>query len=536
MSAYHPQLQTLQDVVSFHAAARPDHPAVRCEDRRITYRELDEASSRIARAVRAAGLPPGARLAYLGKESEHYYEILFAAAKSGTVLVPINWRLAPGEVSHILTDSRTGILFVEDEFAEQAARVTAELEPAPLTVRLDGPGGRGAGLRAFAVGGTGSAAVDVSTAGVGEDLGGGGPEIPVAQLYTSGTTGLPKGVVLAQRSFFAVRDALAGAGLNWIDWRDDDVALIGIPGFHIGGLWWATQGFAAGATLVALRMFVSSDAITAIERHRVTTACVVPAMLQMMLSEPGLDVSRLASLRKVVYGGSPISETLLKQCVDEIGCDFAQIYGLTETGNTAVCLPPEAHVGADPRPRAAGRPYPGIEVKVIDGAGRPLPTGEIGEICLRTPARMVEYWQLPEATARTLVDGWIHTGDAGYVDPDGFIYICDRIKDTIIVAGENVYPAEVESALARHPAVLEAAVVGVPHEQWGEAVHAFVVFRPELHAKPRELMLFLRGEIGSFKIPTSYEEIDVLPRNPSGKILRRALRDRFWSDMARQVN
>lgn len=228
----------------------------------------------------------------------------------------------------------------------------------------------------------------------------------------------------------------------------------------------------------------------------------------------------------MVYGGSPIAESLLRQGLETMGCEFAQIYGLTETGNTAVCLPPAAHHGGGGLLRAAGRPYPGFGVKIVDDKGEVLPAGETGEICLRTPAHMVEYWRLPEATAKTLVDGWIHTGDAGYLDTDGYVFVCDRIKDLIIRAGENVYPAEIENALAAHPAVSDVAVIGVPDEHWGEAAKAFVALRPGHTGTVRELRRFLRDCLAEFKIPTMYEFVDTIPRNPSGKILRRTLRDR----------
>jgi fatty-acyl-CoA synthase/long-chain acyl-CoA synthetase len=283
-------------------------------------------------------------------------------------------------------------------------------------------------------------------------------------------------------------------------------------------------------------MFVAGDALTAIRTHGVTTTCMVPAMIRMVLAEPGVSRADFTGLRKIVYGGSPIATDLLELCLDEIGCELTQIYGLTETGNTAVCLPPQEHVSGSPRLLAAGRPYPGFAAKVVDRDGRELPPGESGEICLRTPGRMLGYWRLPEATAETLVDGWVHTGDAGYLDADGFVHLRDRIKDVVIVAGENVYPAEIENALAHHPDVLDSAVIGKPHDRWGEALHAFVVVRDPAAVRPRELMAFLRHRLAGFKIPASYEFIDQVPRNPSGKVLRRELRERFWSSADRQVN
>ncbi|MFD5543438.1 long-chain-fatty-acid--CoA ligase [Streptomyces sp. NPDC127079] len=516
---HHPQLTTLVETARFHAGHRPDVTAVVCEDRALTYARLHQESNRIAHALRAAGAAPGARVAYLGKESEDYYAILFACAKSGTVLVPINWRLTAPEVSHILRDSGSAVLFLEEEFAPVLDRLPDG--PPKTVVRLGTADGFGAWKATHP---DTDPAVPAT------------PDTPVAQLYTSGTTGLPKGVVLAHRSFFAIRDALASENLDWIDWRDGDIALVGIPGFHVGGLWWATQNFNAGATVAVLRAFTPRDAIDLIRGKGVTTACVVPAMLRMMLAEPGVTPADFTTLRKIVYGGSPISEALLEASLALFGSEFAQIYGLTETGNTAVCLPPADHVPGHPRMKAAGHPYPGVRCKVVDGDGKELPPGTVGEICLATPARMVEYWGLPDRTAETLVDGWIHTGDAGYVDDDGYVYIQDRIKDAILVAGENVYPAEIENALERHPGVAEAVIVGAPDERWGERVHAFVVPAAGQEPTPRELHRFLVDRLASFKLPARYEFIDHVPRNPSGKILRRELRERFWTGTDRKVN
>lgn len=516
---------TLPAVLARHASLTPAKTAIICRQRSVSYAELHTESGRTARAILASGLQRGSRISYLGKESERYYEVVFACAKSGAVMVPINWRLTATEVAHIIRDSGTELIFTEQQFRPVVEQVIQDLggSAGVTVVSLDGPDDE---FRRFKDDVTEIACPPVRWARADDAF---------VQMYTSGTTGLPKGVVLAQRSFFAVRDALAAAGLDWIDWRPGDVNLIGIPGFHIGGLWWAMQAFIAGVTNVALRAFISSDAVHEIREHGVTTTCVVPAMLQMMLDEPA-SRDGLSTLRKVVYGGAPISETLLQLGMDVLGCEFAQIYGLTETGNTAVCLPPSEHVPDRGRLQAAGRPYPGFQIKIIDGDGRELPTDEIGEVCIRTPAHMLEYWNLPEATATTLVDGWIHTGDAGFLDQDGFVFIRDRIKDTIIIAGENVYPAEIENALNRHPAVREVAVVGIPHERWGEAAHAYIVLEPGQQVSTRALLSSARDHLADFKIPTSVHYIDRLPRNPSGKVLRRTLRDQFWQEMARQVN
>ncbi|MBF4132621.1 long-chain fatty acid--CoA ligase [Streptomyces albidoflavus] len=517
----HHGLTTLVDTAHFHAEHQPDTPAVVCGAATLTYADLHRESSRTARALRLAGLSPGDRVAYLGKESERYYEILFACAKTGTVLVPVNWRLTSPEVSHILQDSGTRLLFVEEEFRPV---VDGMPSAAPEhVVALD----EAEGYATWKAADTGGGEAFEATR-----------DTPVAQLYTSGTTGLPKGVVLAHRSFFAIADAMAEADVDWIDWQAGDVALIGIPGFHIGGLWWATQNFNAGTTVVAMPAFDGTEAVELIRRLGVTTACVVPAMLRMMLTRPGVGPADFVTLRKIVYGGSPISETLLEQSLAVFRCEFAQIYGLTETGNTAVCLPPAAHEPGSSLMQAAGRPYPGVQVKVVGDHGAVLPLGAVGEVCLGTPAHMVEYWNLPDKTAETLVDGWIRTGDAGFVDEAGYVYIRDRIKDAILVAGENVYPAEIENVLERHPGVAEAVVVGAPDDRWGEYVHAFVVFedRAGEPLRARDLHTFLTPRLAAFKLPAKYEFIDHVPRNPSGKILRRELRNRFWDGSDRKVN
>ncbi|MFC1229401.1 MULTISPECIES: fatty acid--CoA ligase [Streptomyces] len=510
---------TLHRTSREHAGIRPHHPAIVCDGRSTDYATLHDESNRAAWALRAAGVRRGDRVAYLGQESEYYYLVILACVKIGAVLVPVNWRLTPPEINHILRDSGAALLFVGAGFRETADEALGRPTGLRAVVSVDRDGTaapeRGAGLRSWAAGHP-DADLDPGT----------GPDDPAVQIYTSGTTGLPKGTVLAHRSFFTLPHAMREHGVDWIDWLSEDVALVSLPGFGIAGIGWFMHTFNAGGTNVVMPQFDPQEAVRLIRVHRVTTTFAAPAMLQAMLGERSATPEAFTSLRKIAYGAAPMSEALLEQCMEMFTCEFAQIYASTETGSVAVCLPPEDHHRGDAALlRSVGRPCPGNEVKVIGPDGAELPPGGIGEVCVRTPSRMLGYWNLPEATDRTLVGEWLHMGDAGYFDDDGYLHLCDRMNDTIIVAGQNIYPAEVEKALAAHPAVQDSAVVGLPHPRWGEAVHACVVLRPGSTASPRELLLSLRGRLADYKTPAAYHFVDALPRNPSGKILRRSVRE-----------
>ena len=529
-------IQTLADLATIQAEQFPTQRALIFQDQALTYEQLHQRSNQAANALLTAGVRAGTRVACLARDCLQGYEILFGCAKIGAVLVPVNWRLTAPEIGYILQDAEVELLFVGPKFYPLVTSIQPDLDRLKTIVALDAA--------------SSNLALDTAS----PDwpayeywLKGGVSEAPLngviqaedvaVQMYTSGTTGHPKGVQLAHYSFFAIARASAQQNQQWIGWSRQDVSLIALPLFHIGGLWWAIRGLVAGAENVLLESFIATDALRAIAAYGVTKTCLVPAMMQAMLAEPSCRDTNFSTLDTIVYGGSPIAETLLTQAIDAFACDFVQIYGMTETGNCAVCLPASDHTLDHPqRLKAAGKPFPGVSIAVLNPQQAPLPTGEIGEIAIQSPANMAGYWKLLEATAKTLIDGWIHTGDAGYLDEEGYLYICDRIKDMICYASENVYPAEVENILYQHPAIAEAAVIGVPDPQWGEAIKAMVVLKPGTKATALDIINFARGKIANYKLPRTVEFLETLPRTPSGKVQKGKLREKYWQGYERQVN
>jgi acyl-CoA synthetase (AMP-forming)/AMP-acid ligase II len=325
--------------------------------------------------------------------------------------------------------------------------------------------------------------------------------------------------------------------MAWNEWTRDDVSLVAMPSFHIGGVGYGVWGLRGGARLVVTSEFTPDEALDVIAAEGVTKAFLVPAAIRMCVQHPKARDIDFSRLRYVMYGASPIPLDLLREAIETFQCGFAQLYGMTETCGAATYLPPGDHdVAGNERMRSAGKPYPGVELKVIDENGSLLGAGAVGEICIRSPANMLGYWHLPEATEKTLIDGYVHTGDAGFLDEDGYVYVHDRVKDMIVSGGENVYPAEVESAIFGHPAIADVAVIGVPDERWGEAVKAVVVLKQDASAGADDIIGYARERIAGFKCPKSVDFIDELPRNPSGKILKRELRKPYWEGMERQVN
>jgi acyl-CoA synthetase (AMP-forming)/AMP-acid ligase II len=520
------RMTTLADIPRYQAEVRPNEVALEFEGRLTTFGEFDRHTSQVANALIAEGLSKGDRIAYIGKNSDHFFELLFGAAKAGVVMAPVGWRLAPPEAAYIVGDTGAKLLFVGSELVETARYIAGE-QPELKLIAMEPVED---GWRTFEAWRDAQPDTDVDITVEVEDV--------ALQLYTSGTTGRPKGAMLRNvnlRGNWMHPDA---GTLGWNTWTPEDVSLVAMPVAHIGGAGWGIVGLSNGARGVVVREFDPTKILDFIERHRISKLFMVPAALQFVVRQPKAREVDYSRLQYILYGASPMPIDLLRECMEVFGCGFCQLYGMTETSGAVVYLPPEDH---DPkgstRMRSAGLPMPGVEIRVVDEAGNDVPTGAVGEVIVRSIANMAGYWRLPEATASTMgEDGWLRTGDAGYLDEDGYLFIHDRVKDMIITGGENVYPAEVENAIFGHPDVAEAAVIGVPDEQWGEAVKAIVALKPGAKPDPASIIAFARTRIAAFKAPKSVDFIDVLPRNASGKILRRELREPYWAGKARRVN
>ena len=509
---------TFDQFVRQWAEQRPDNTALEQGDRILTFRQLDEHGRRVVTWLRAQGLGPGDRIAWLGKNELSYFAMFYAAARHGLVTVPIGWRLTAPEIAYILGDTGAKLLLCGEEFAETAQKAVDRLDKSVRIVT--------------------SSEFEKQVADTdADDFAPAGPDDAVLQLYTSGTTGNPKGAVLSNRNLFALRLANGADDQPWSNWDEGEAILVCMPCAHIGGTGLGIMAIASGVRAIVQKEFTPDGVHDAFEAG-ITRLFIVPAALQMVVQHPRAKTTDFSKLRFVLYGAAPIPLELLREAVQTMPeAGFLQCYGMTETTGTVAILPPEDHtLEGNQRMRSAGRAVPGAEMKVVDDEGNTLPVGEVGELCVKSPSNMLGYWHLDDATDAALVDGWMHTGDAAYMDEDGYAYIQDRIKDMIISGGENVYPAEVESGIYGHPDIAEVAVIGVPDERWGEAVKAVVVPKPGCEIDPNEVIAHAREHLAPYKVPKSIDVIDALPRNPSGKILRRELREPYWEGRERQVN
>ncbi len=521
-------LTTLSHAVRHFAHARPDTVAYSFEGRKTTYQQFDRNTDSVAQALMASGVQQGDRIGYVGKNSDHYFELLIAAGKIGAVMTPISWRLAPPEVAYIAGHCDAIMLFVGPESAELVRKILPELPLVRSVVAMEG--GQAGWLDYVAWRDAQPATPPAHQAGA-DDV--------VLQLYTSGTTGRPKGVMLMHRNLTTGTKTSEIEQLPWAAWTPDDISLVAMPVAHIGGSGWGLRGVFSGCTGVIAREFDPNKVLDFIANERISKLFMVPAAMQIVLRDPRSRTTDFSRLKYILYGAAPIPAALLREGIEVFKCGFVQQYGMTETTGTIVALAPADHTTEEgsPRMRAAGKPLTNVELFVADAQGNPLPPGQVGEIVIRSPQNMAGYWKQPEETARALnADGWLRTGDAGYLDEEGYIYIHDRVKDMIVSGGENVYPAEVESAIYGHPQVADIAVIGVPDAKWGEAVKAVIEPKPGVELDAESIIAWARERLAGFKVPKTIDLVEQMPRNPSGKILRRQLRDPYWEGYERKVN
>jgi long-chain acyl-CoA synthetase len=519
-------ITTTGGLIRTHGTERADVPALLWADEQLTYGELHHRSSQVAQALAAEGVGPQDRVCILDKNAEEYFELQYGAAKLNAVLTPVNWRLAPPEVAYIVNDAGAKVFAVGTEFLPVLDAVRDQLTTVTKVVVI---GEATDADEAFSTWRDRFPAVDPEAPQAADDV--------AYQLYSSGTTGLPKGVQLTNRNLFsampmyeALMETSAPGAVN----------LVAMPLFHIGGGGWAMAGMYCGMPGVLVRDVDPTRIAELIETHRITHGFLVPAVLQFMLMIPEARGWDFSSLRYMLYGASPISTQVLADSVRTFGCKFMQAYGLTETTGTVVLLPPEDHDPDGPnahRLRAAGKAIPGCDLKIVDpSSGEEVAVGDVGEIWVRTAQNMKGYWNLPEETATSILpDGFFRTGDAGYLDADGYVYIHDRVKDMIVSGGENIYPAEVENVLMSHPAVADCAVIGVPSDRWGETPKALVVRAADTDPTADELVAYCRERLAHYKCPTSVDWVTAIPRNPSGKVLKKDLRKPYWEGRDRFV-
>jgi acyl-CoA synthetase (AMP-forming)/AMP-acid ligase II len=504
----------ISDIARVGATRFPDRVAILFADRgsRVSYQALDRQSDSFAALAKNWGLRPGDRVAYLGKNSDLFFPVLFGAIRAQIVLVPINWRLAAPEVAYQLADSGALLLICDPELVGTANAATATLSSAPEFLVTEGGN---ASLRSLLA----QSAVPATL-----------PHLPtqvVLQLYTSGTTGHPKGVLISHYALSVARHCEL-ISPNFALLTPGNISLSGMPNFHVGGMSWVLMGLIRFGTVVLTANPAPGNMLALIDEYHIDNSFIVPTVIRAMIEELKSRDRPAPAIKGMFYGAMAMSESLLREAMSLFGCAFFQFFGMTEITGAATFLRPDEHDLAKPHLlRSVGKPYPGMSLEIRGPDRRVLAPEEHGEVWIRTPTCMLEYYRLPKATEDAIADGWYATGDGGYLDTEGYLYLTDRIKDMIVSGGENVYPAEVEETLRSHPSVLDAACVGVAHALWGESVVAIVELRAGQTVNQETLKDFARSRIASYKCPKEIHFIDALPRTASGKVKRAELRAGF---------
>jgi acyl-CoA synthetase (AMP-forming)/AMP-acid ligase II len=509
----------LGDIILRNALFYPDRVAFIYGDRRTTFGQYNKRVNSLIHALHDMGVKKGDVLGVLSWNCTEYTDLFGAAEKGGFIFAPFNVRLSENEIDYLINDSEAAILFVGTEFADMVATLKHRIPRVKHFISLEGSlPGMESSANLLERHPTNEPDVQV------ED------EDPLFICYTSGTTGRPRGALYTHRGHR--EDVICHALEVPIGYEDRGISLM--PLFHIGGIAIQSYLFYQAATAVITKFFDPKATMEVIEKEKITNIIVVPTHLTAMLDHPDFDRYDLSSIKRIYYAGSPMPIELLKRGMKKFGSVFFQGYGQTESGPEIAFLKEKDHeVLGDPekeeRLLSCGYPALGVHVRIVDGERNDVPPGEVGEIIVKSRHIMREYWKRPEESKKTIVNGWLHTGDLGRYDKDGYIYIVDRKKDMIISGGENIYPREVEEVLYRHPAVSECAVFGIPDPKWVEAVHAVISLKKGVRATSEELIAFCKKEIAKYKAPKSIEIVEEIPKSATGKILKKEMRKKYWS-------
>jgi len=495
-------------------------------ERTQTWSEFENRIARFAGGLQALGVQTDDCVAILALNSDRYFEFMFAVPWAGAVFQPVNTRLAGPEVVYWLNDSEAKVLVVDTSFAPLVDEIKSELSHVKQFIFID-DGEIPEGYLGYS---------DVTSAEPVSDAGRKNDDV-AGLFYTGGTTGRSKGVMLSHTNL--VVNGLQGVSVS--DCRPKDRILHVAPMFHIADAFICMTTATVGGSNYFLPSFDPVSTMQAMQEYKIERLLLVPTMVNMLVNHPELEKYDLSSLRCIVYGASPMPESVIRKSLQVLPTTkMYQAYGQTEASPLITILQPERHVFDGPlagKTKSAGQAAPGVDLAIMDEEHNMLPAGSIGEICMRGSNMMLGYRNMPEQTANTIIDGWMHTGDGGYLDEDGFLFIVDRVKDMIISGGENVYSAEVENAIYQHEAVNQCAVIGIPHEKWGEQVHAVVVLHPDQVLDEASMIAHCKALIAGFKCPRSVSfQSEPLPLSGAGKILKTELRKPYWGEEARNVN